>query len=133
MAFTPVYHSQNNPVWKNDKLGFGTAEDDTLGEFGCAVSSVAMLLSGHGYGITPATLNQKLREADGFSSRTLINWWKVSDISPEVKFITKVVCENSDAPLTQINDYLRRGQPVIVRVDYNVSPKLDHHYVVVYD
>ena len=48
MAFNLVYLSQQDPQWKNDTLGFGDA-GDTIGYVGCALTSVAMLLSGYGF------------------------------------------------------------------------------------
>ena len=62
MAFQLVYYSQQDPKWKQDILGFGTAED-TIGYVGCALTAVTMLLNGHGYNETPKTLNQKLKAA----------------------------------------------------------------------
>ena len=65
MSFKLVYYSQQDPQWKNGILGFGDP-GDTIGYIGCALTSVAMLLSGHGYTETPKTLNQKLKNVDGF-------------------------------------------------------------------
>ena len=48
MSFKLVNYSQQDPQWKNDILGFGD-HNDTIGYVGCALTAVAMLLSGHGY------------------------------------------------------------------------------------
>ncbi len=42
----------NRTKWKEDILGFGDSRD-TIGYVGCALTSVAMLISGHGFVETP--------------------------------------------------------------------------------
>src|SRR5215216_1466656 len=105
MAFNLVYLSQQDPQWKNDTLGFGDA-GDTIGYVGCALTSVSMLLSGYGNSETPKNLDQKLK--------------------------ANVACENSDAPLAQIDAALAAGHPGVVRVDAAPNPGLQWHYVVLY-
>lgn len=130
MAFQLVYLSQQDPQWKNDLLGFGDP-GDTLGMYGCALTSVAMLLSGHGYSETPKTLNEKMKAANGFVSSG-IRWDVVSKVHPQITLREQVSCENTDAPLAKINAALDAGQPVVVRVDSSPAPGLQWHYVMVY-
>ncbi len=130
MAFKLVYLSQQDAQWKNDRLGFGEA-GDTIGKFGCALTSVAMLLSGYGFAETPATLNKKLQNKQGYIN-SLIRWDVVSQVHPEVKFKQSVDCRESDAPLAQIDTALAAGQPVVVLVDSDRDPDLDWHYVLLY-
>jgi len=130
MAFQLVYLSQQDPQWKNDLLGFGDP-GDTLGMYGCALTSVAMLLSGHGYSETPKTLNEKLKAANGFVSSG-IRWDVVSKVHPQITLKEQIFCENTDAPLAKIDAALAAGQPVVVRVDSSPAPGLQWHYVMVY-
>ncbi|HSK66890.1 MAG TPA: SH3 domain-containing protein [Anaerolineales bacterium] len=130
MAFKLVYHSQQDPQWKNDTLGFG-GKGDTIGYVGCALTSVAMLLSGHGFAETPKTLNQKMKNKQGFVNAG-IRWNVVSQVHPDVKLKANVNCETGDAPLGQIDAALAAGQPVIVRVDASPNPGLQWHYVLLY-
>lgn len=121
MAFTPVYYSQKDPAWADDKLGAGTT---TLGYEGCAVTSVAMLLSGYGHPETPQSLNNWLKLNHGFSG-ALIRWEK----APHTRSVKKV----PGTPMDSINEYLSRKQPVIVQVDYRPeTTTLDSHFVLVY-
>ena len=60
MSFQLVYYSQQDPKWKSDILGFGDP-GDTIGYVGCALTSVAMLLSGHGYAETPKASTRSSR------------------------------------------------------------------------
>jgi pyruvate/2-oxoglutarate dehydrogenase complex dihydrolipoamide acyltransferase (E2) component len=130
MAFNLVYLSQNDAQWRNDRLGFGDS-GDTIGKFGCALTSVAMLLSGHGFAETPASLNQKMQNKQGFIS-SLIRWDVVCQIYSQVRLKQIVDCREADAPLSQIDASLAAGQPVVVLVDNDRDPDLDWHYVLLY-
>lgn len=128
MAFKLVYHAQNDSKWGSDPLGFGTTN---LLQEGCAVSSVAMLLSGYGYNETPGSLNKKLKASQGFSKSNIV-WQTISQLYPQVKFIKTVRCEGTDAPLGEINNYLDRGLPVVVGVDTSPVEGFQSHYVLLY-
>jgi Bacterial SH3 domain/Peptidase_C39 like family len=130
MSFKLVYLSQQDPQWKSDILGFGD-KGDTIGYVGCALTSVAMLLSGYGYSETPKTLNQKLKNTQGFVSAG-IRWSAVSQIYPNVTLKAFIPCSTSDAPLAQIDAAIAAGQPVIVQVDHSNAPGIQTHWVVLY-
>jgi len=130
MPFKLVYLSQQDPKWKKDVLGFGDPSD-TIGYVGCALTSVAMLLSGHGYAETPKTLNQKLKNMDGFVSAG-IRWGAVSQIYPNVSLKAYIPCSTSEAPLAQINAAIAAGQPAIVQVDSSPAEGIQTHWVVLY-
>src|SRR5919109_5428180 len=130
MPFQLVYLSQQDPTWKSDILGFGDPED-TIGYLGCALTSVAMLLSGHGYTETPKTLNQKLKNLNGFVSAG-IRWGAVSQVYPNVTLKAYIPCSTSDAPLAQIDAAIAAGQPAIVQVDSSPAEGIQTHWVVVY-
>ena len=130
MPFKLVYHSQQDPQWKQDILGFGDP-GDTIGYVGCALTSVAMLLSGHGYAETPKTLNQKLKNVSGFVSAG-IRWGAVSQIYPNVTLKAFIPCSTSDAPLAQIDAAIAAGQPAIVQVDRSPADGIQTHWVVLY-
>ncbi len=130
MSFKLVYLSQQDPQWKNDILGFGDP-GDTIGYVGCALTSVSMLVSGHGYAETPKTLNEKLKAANGFVSSG-IRWEVVSQVHPQITLKQNIFCETSDAPLATIDAALTAGQPVVVRVDSSPAAGLQWHYVLIY-
>ena len=130
MAYKQVYYAQNDPKWKDDILGFSNS-GDTLEKVGCALSSVAMFLSGFGNEETPKSLNQKLKDKKGFYSSSIV-WGAVSQIYPQVKLVKNIKCENLDAPLGEIDAALAAGRPVIVRVDATSRPDFQWHYVLVY-
>ena len=130
MSFQLVYLSQQDSKWKSDILGFGDPSD-TIGYVGCALTSVAMLLSGHGYPETPKTLNQKLKNVQGFVSAG-IRWGAVSQVYPNVTLKAFIPCSTSDAPLAQIDAAIAAGQPAIVQVDHSNAPGIQTHWVVLY-
>ena len=130
MSFKLVYLSQQDPKWKSDILGFGDPED-TIGYVGCALTSVAMLLSGHGYSETPRTLNQKLKNAQGFVSAA-IRWGSVSQVYSNVTVRSNISCTTSPAPLELIDAAIAAGQPAIVQVDSSPASGIQTHWVVLY-
>lgn len=131
MPFQLIYLSQQDPKWKSDILGFGDPED-TIGYVGCALTSVAMLLSGHGYAETPKTLNQKLKNVQGFVSAA-IRWNSVSQVYPNVTVKSNISCTASPAPLELIDAAITAGQPAIVQVDNSPADGIQTHWVVIYE
>ena len=131
MPFKLVYYSQQDSQWKGDKLGFGKQESDTIGYIGCALTSVAMMLSGHGFTETPKSLNKKLQSVDGFAGAG-IRWYQVSQLYPQIRINSIIKCNDTPAPLAQIDAALAAGQPAIVQVDSTPAPGVLTHYVVLY-
>ncbi len=129
MPFKLVHLSQQDPQWKNDTLGDSA---ETLMKSGCAVTCVAMLLSGWGYPETPRTLNQKLKLNGGFVGAG-IAWWVVNRLYPQIKVRSTGLLQNTDAPLTEIDASLAQGQPVVALIDYAPDADLDWHYVLIYE
>lgn len=130
MPFQLVNQSQQDPQWKNDRLGFGGASE-TIGFVGCALTCVAMLASGHGYPETPRTLNQKLKARNGFVDAAIV-WGTLSSIYAQIITKPLILCYDTDAPLAQIDAALAAGQPVIVQVDQGPAAGLQTHWVVLY-
>src|SRR5271157_583975 len=129
MAFNLVRYSQQDPQWKNIKIGHGP---DTIGYIGCALTSLAMYSSSWGFTETPATLNQKLTANGGITSDELLVWSAISKIYPQIQSTGLTICTNTDAPISQINTSLLVGQPVIVEVDYSPEAGLQTHWVLLY-
>ena len=131
MAFELVYYSQQDPRWKADILGFGD-KSDTIGYVGCALTSTAMLLSGHGFAETPKSLNQRLKSVKGFVGAG-IRWGAVTQLYPKVVLKAFIPSMDSPAPLAQIDSALAAGQPAIVMVDSAPAPGIQTHWVVLYE
>ena len=129
MAFNLIRYSQQDPQWKNIKIGPGP---DTIGYIGCALTSLAMYSSSWGFTETPATLNQKLTANGGITSGELLVWAAISQLYPQIQCTGLTVCANTDAPISQINAALAAGQQVIVEVDFSPDPGLQTHWVLLY-
>jgi len=128
MGFVLVRYSQQDPSWKNNKIGGGP---DTIGYIGCALTSLAMYSSGWGYTETPATLNLKLTSKGGYVEEAIV-WSAISKFHPQIQCTGLTLCTNTDAPIPQINASLDAGQPVIVEVDFSPTAGLQTHWVLLY-
>jgi hypothetical protein len=128
MAFNPTHYSQQDPAWKSIKIG---SSSETIGHVGCAVTSVAMLVSGHGYPETPKTFNAKLKSRGGYVDAAII-WGAVTSIYPQIVYKMLVLCRDTNAPLAQIDASIAAGQPVLVEVDSSPKAGLQTHWVALY-
>ena len=128
MPFSPVNYSQQDPAWKSIKIG---SSSETIGHVGCALASVAMLVSGHGYPETPKTLNAKLKARGGYVDAAII-WGAVTGIYSQIVYRSLVLCRDTNAPLPQIDTSIAAGQPVLVEVDSSPKAGLQTHWVVLY-
>lgn len=86
------YYSQLNLHWRDfeyDHAAFWSPGDQTIGAWGCALTSAVMLLRYHGitvlpdgFGITPRTLNTWLTtQPDGYIGNGYVNWHAITRIS----------------------------------------------------
>ncbi|MFZ5820608.1 MAG: C39 family peptidase, partial [Chloroflexota bacterium] len=128
MTFSLINYSQQDPQWKAVKIG---ASSETIGHVGCALTSLAMLVSGHGYAETPKSLNAKLKAKGGFVDASII-WGAVTGLYPPIVYKTLALCRDTAAPLAQIDASLAAGQPVVVEVDSSPKAGLQTHWVVLY-
>ncbi|MFM8877301.1 MAG: C39 family peptidase [Anaerolineae bacterium] len=118
---------QNDDAWKNVPLGFSS---QTIGSWGCLLTSVTMMLNGIGYNETPATVNDKMKNAGGFQGTLFIPsvlpyvWGNCAyrDMQP---------CESTPAPIPQIDAAVAAGKPVILQVDWNKQAGIQTHFVLV--
>lgn len=118
---------QNDDAWKSTPLGFST---ETIGSWGCLLTSVTMMLNGIGYDETPVTVNEKMKKAGGFQGALFIPsvlpyvWGNCAyrDMQP---------CETTPAPIAQIDAAVAEGKPVILQVDWNKQAGIQTHFVLV--
>jgi len=132
MSFIPNYLSQQDPRWKDEKLGFDNAI--TIGSDGCALTCLTMLVNGYGFNETPSTMNQKLKamgSGAGFLGG-LIVWSGLTRAFPKIIYRDILLCRDQPAPLASINASLDAGQPLVVEIDRSPAPNLQNHWVVLY-
>lgn len=118
---------QNDERWKNAKLGNSS---ETIGGWGCLLTSVTMMLNGIGYNETPETVNEKMKKAGGFQGAFFI-----PSVLPYVwsncVYRDMQPCENLPAPIAQIDAAVAAGKPVILQVDWNKQAGIQTHFVLI--
>ena len=118
---------QNDEKWKSAKLG---NSNETIGSWGCLLTSVTMMLNGIGYSETPETVNEKMKKAGGFQGALFIPGY-LPYIWPNAAYRDIQPCENSPAPIAQIDAAIAAGKPVILQVDWNKQAGIQTHFVLV--
>jgi peptidoglycan hydrolase CwlO-like protein len=122
MASTSWYYSQNDPRWKSDFIG---VSNSTINDYGCALSSVAMVFRYHGIDIDPKTLARQ-----PIFVRDLISWptkWRFLDL--------KLNSFHKSGGLTaddwkRIDQEIAAGNPVIIFI--RALGRNAGHYVVIH-
>jgi hypothetical protein len=118
---------QNDEKWKTTKLG---NSNETIGGWGCLLTSATMMLNGIGYNETPQTVNDKMKKAGGFQGALFIPS-VLPYVWPNCAYRDMQYCENSPAPLSQIDAAVAAGKPVILQVDWNKQAGTQTHFVLV--
>src|SRR5215212_5510400 len=118
---------QNDEKWKNAKLGNSS---ETIGGWGCLMTSVTMMLNGIGYKETPETVNEKMKNAGGFQGAFFIPS-VLPYVWPNCAYRDMQPCETSPAPIAQIDAAIAAGKPVILQVDWNKQTGIQTHFVLV--
>ena len=121
---------QNDPKWKNVKLG--NQNKETIGSWGCLMTSMTMVANGYGFDETPETINAKMKSAGGFQGAMIIPA-VLPRVCPGLIYKGYQPCEDSPAPISRINAALAAGKPVIVQVDWSPKAGLQTHWIVLYD
>jgi hypothetical protein len=118
---------QNDEKWKNTKLGNST---ETIGGWGCLLTSVTMMLNGMGYNETPETVNEKMKSSGGFQGAFFIPSM-LPYAYPGVIYKDMQPCESFPAPVALIDAAVAAGKPVILQVDWNKQAGIQTHFVLV--
>ena len=118
---------QNDEKWKNVKLGNSS---ETIGGWGCLLTSVTMILNGIGYNETPQTVNEKMKKAGGFQG-ALFMPSVLPYIWSNCAYRDMQPCESSIPPIAQIDAAVAAGKPVILQVDWNKQQGTQTHFVLV--
>jgi len=118
---------QNDEKWKNTKLGNSS---ETIGGWGCLLTSATMMLNGIGYNETPETVNEKMKKAGGFQGAFFIPS-VLPFVWPNCAYRDMQPCETSPAPIALIDAAVAQGKPVILQVDWNKQAGIQTHFVLV--
>ena len=118
---------QNDKTWEKTKLGHST---ETIGGWGCLLTSVTMMLNGIGYKETPETVNETMKSKGGFQGAFFIPSM-LPYAYPNVIYKDMEPCENRPAPIDRIDAAVAAGKPVIVQVDWNKQAGVQTHFVLI--
>lgn len=122
LASTSWYFSQNDPRWKDMSIGLSNSSVD---DYGCAISSVAMVFKYYGIDIDPGRLSKQ-----PIFYRDLISWpkqWRFLDLI-ENSYHKSGGLDNSD--WKTIDQEIANGHPVIVFI--KALGRGAGHYVVIH-
>jgi uncharacterized protein YutD len=111
---TQVLFKQNDPLWANAIYDHASdwSSEPTMSRWGCALSSVAMLLKAYGYHnlpngevLSPLSLNQWLmEETDGYIANGLVNWLAISRLS-------RILSEQNNNGLPKLEFHYFKASP----------------------
>jgi peptidoglycan hydrolase CwlO-like protein len=118
LASTSWYYSQRDSSWAKDTIG---PTSYTMGQYGCAITSVAMVLRYHGIKIDPGLLVRQVN----FDNRGCIYW---PSYFQGVERTSSTGHGNVDWDV--IDDQLKEENPVIIFV--GASGRGAGHYVVIH-
>ena len=118
---------QNDDRWTKTKLG---NSNETIGGWGCLLTSVTMMLNGIGYNETPETVNEKMKAKGGFQGAFFIPS-VLPYAFPNIIYKDMEPCENFPAPISRIDAAVAAGKPVILQVDWNKKAGIQTHFVLV--
>ena len=127
-------YGQQDLKWRNKTLG----TKGTIGNYGCLLTSLAMLSSYYGFIENPDTLNEKIKELKnpvGYVNGNLYVWGSLSRIHPQLSFKKRVETPNllTEAQMNQIRNSIDCGHPVIIQIDFvPTTSALDEHWIMVY-
>lgn len=107
---TPL--SQRDPKWANIKLGFGTG---TIGQFGCTITAITMLLNSKGANLTVDKVNQTMKDKGAFGGdpANLVWWAKLPQAFPQITSVYKYYSYDNEV----VKGLINQGYPVVVCVD----------------
>ncbi len=119
---TVPFFSQRDHVWKNKKLDHSPY---TIGGYGCALTSVAMVSNYFGHDTDPDRLNTTLTAAGGLDIYGMLHWKQLEQVTGgKLKWIGWAA-----ASWETIDHELSERNPVIANVSYPTTG-YPYHFIV---
>ncbi len=132
MSFYQTHlYSQNDPAYKNEKLGKSTPRNGTIGNKGCTLTAIANLHNAlFNTNIDPSWLNKQFTAKGVYAYDSLgyanVIWSNVARVLPQLKFIARDRNYSNPTVWAWIN--ISPRVPVIVQVW--ISVKFPSHFVL---
>ena len=113
--------AQRDNRWKNIPLG--TSKTTTIGSHGCTITCIAMLA-----GLTPDQVNERLLNVGGYAFTNLVNWTKINEAIPWLKFEWRGYGYNN----TRVKEAVSRNGGCLVECDFdnNAATIKDKHWIL---
>lgn len=123
--------SQRDARWRLKKLG---NSDVTLGAGGCLLTCHSMAFQLAGIQQTPDVLNETYKANDVYHSTNLIHFWSIPNVFPNIRAESFEDYYDIGAPIEKFYEWLDRGLPVIVLVDFDLNPNdgIDQHFILLH-
>lgn len=120
---TKANFSQNDGRWKGLLLGYSKTE--TMGQYGCLVTSMANVAQAAGIGVNPAEMNDRLKAKalySGAQGNEVSRADALAIIYPEIKYIENAQWPKSLlAPIDYFNIRNKDNTEIIVKIDYRAD------------
>lgn len=125
-------YSQNDPQWKNTKIGFDTGPTDTIGNYGCYMTAIANVCAWTGNNLNPSQINDLCKQNNWLVSSDLVSNDSVPALlCNNLQFIGKTMWRDA----TSMNFFDDASDPnitYIICIDSSLSPGIQTHYVMVW-
>lgn len=128
MLKLPVIYSQRDPRWADKLLGFNTSSPYTIGNYGCLITSLSMLVNQ-----TPDQVNETIKANNGFIQGGMFVWSKVSCVGLTQEYVSYSWSGPvTDAGLSKAKEYIAQGKPLLAEVDFNPATDGEEmHFVLI--
>ena len=120
--------SQRDLRWILKKLGTSSV---TIGDYGCYLVCLSMLLKYYGHEQLPDALNEIFKSNGVYANKNLISSSLVPKAYPDIKFDERYNCKTIPCDLTKIDKYLNEKKPVIAQVDFSPKEGIQTHFVII--
>lgn len=137
VLLTPVFTalSQNDPLWKDISYAGTSDKIGGLHSKGCALTSLAMALTGAGISEDPAMLNSLMLAKGGYNNGGNVDWGTAVKVAANAASAPDVTFHGFRSSATaDLDKLLSQGHPVIVGVNPGLNSEGQRvwgHFVVV--
>ncbi len=125
-------YSQNDPAWKNNKIGFDTGPGETLGNYGCYVTAIANVCAWAGNDLNPVQVNQICKERGWYSQGDLINNNEIPAILCSNLSFASATHWVGPTDMGFFADASDNSVAYIICIDASVAPGVQTHFTMVH-
>lgn len=127
-----VVYSQNDPAWKDNKIGFDQGPYDTIGNYGCYMTGIANVCSWAGNDINPQQINDICKDRGWLVSSDLVARDDVpSQLCSNLQFEGRTNW-SSATPMDFFADASDPNVAYIICIDASKAPGIQTHFVMVW-